>query len=106
MRVSKRQFENAGMPEKEKVKIILQKQASLIEKRNKSPKLFCNRRRACNPKQGCVRMLSCALPGRDLHNQDPEEDSLLLLQPGKELKYSKRDKKIIKIMKNYKSKTN
>ena len=51
-------------------------------------------------------MLSGAVSGRDLHNQDPEEDSLLLLQPGKELKYSKRDKKIIKIMKNYKIKTN
>ena len=50
-------------------------------------------------------MLSGALPGRDLHNQDPEEDSLLLLQSGKEIKYDTRDKKIIEKLKNYKNKT-
>ena len=51
-------------------------------------------------------MLSRAVPGRDLHNQDPEEDSLLLLQPGKEIKYDTRDKKIIKIIKDYQDKSN
>ena len=87
-------------------------QAYLSEKKSKkyfarkSPKLICKRRRTCNPKRGCVRVLSGALPGRDLHNQDSEEDSLLLLQPGKEIKYDTRDKKIIKIIKNYKDKTN
>ena len=81
-------------------------QTQAYQNKKKSKQIFCKRRRTCNPKRGCVRVLSGALPGRDLHNQDSEEDSLLLLQPGKEIKYDTRDKKIIKIIKDYKDKSN
>ena len=43
-------------------------------------------RRTCNQKRGCVRVLSSALPRCDVHNQDQEEDVVLLLQPHRPLR--------------------
>ena len=43
-------------------------------------------RRTCNQKRSCVRVLSSSLPRRDVHNQDQEENVVLLLQPDRPLR--------------------